>query len=244
MFDDESAGDHGSNSRTQWWRPLLLLSFIATVILLAHLFGVKDHIGKLRIWIAALGAWGPLAFVLIYTAAVIVALPGSVLTLAGGALFGPVYGVILVSIASTLGASVDFLIARYFAREAVSRWIGQREQFRKLDQLTHARGAAIVALTRLVPLFPFNLLNYGFGLTSIRFRTYVFWSWLCMLPGTVLYVAGSDALFRWLEHGRVPWAVVTVIVCVAGLLALLVPMARRHLSSVPRVGDSSREDRA
>lgn len=222
----------------------MLMGVIVTIIVLAHFLGVRERMGGLRVWIASLGAWGPVAFVLIYTAAVVLALPGSLLTLAGGALFGVAYGVALVSIASTLGASFDFLISRYVAREAVSRWLGDNKQFRKLETLARERGAVIVALTRLVPLFPFNLLNYGFGLTAVPFRTYVFWSWLCMLPGTVLYVAGSDAIFSGLERGRVPWNIVLVFALVGGLLALLVPIARRRLNAPAQVQENSEKDRS
>lgn len=231
-----------STAHGQWWRPVLLAAAILAVLALAHLLGVRERLGGLREWIATLGAWGPVVFVLLYTAAVVAALPGSLLTLAGGALFGVVNGVALVSIASTLGASIDFLIARYFARAAVSRWLSRSEKFQMLDKLAGDRGAIIVALTRLVPLFPFNLLNYGFGLTAVPFRTYVFWSWLCMLPGTVLYVAGSDALFSGLSQGRVPWNIVAVIALMAALLAVLIPVARRRLNAP--VPEASRKGKA
>jgi uncharacterized membrane protein YdjX (TVP38/TMEM64 family) len=217
--------------RFRWLRPALLIAVILCAMLLAHLLGVRERIGALREWIASLGAWGPAAFVLVYTAAVVLALPGSLLTVAGGLLFGVVKGVALVSISSTLGASIGFLISRYVARDAVTQWLGKNAQFRALDQLARERGAVIVALTRLVPLFPFNLLNYGFGLTAVPFRTYVFWSWLCMLPGTVLYVAGSDALFSALRSGRVPWSLVLVVILVAALLTLLVRAARQRLNT-------------
>ena len=90
-------------------------------------------------------------------------------------------------------------------------------------------GAIIVALTRLVPLFPFNLLNYAFGLTRVPFWTYVFWTWLCIIPGTVLYVVGAGALFKGLEEGRVPWGLVLTFVGALIFLAILVRLARQRL---------------
>jgi len=147
---------------------------------------------------------------------------------AAGALFGSILGVISVSIASTLGASLAFLVARYFARDAVARWLSANEKFRRLDKMTEEHGAIIVALTRLVPIFPFNLLNYGFGLTRVRFWTYVFWSWLCMLPGTVLYVVGADAVIQAITEGKVPWALLGVILAFVVLLTFLVRHARRR----------------
>lgn len=218
------------------WRPLVLLVGIATLLALGHGFGLGERLGALRDWIHSLGPWGPVVFVFLYAAAAVVAIPGSILTVAAGALFGSLLGVILVSIASTLGASLAFLVARYFARDAITRWLSTKERFRRLDQLTARRGAIIVGLTRLVPLFPYDLLNYGFGLTGIPFRTYVFWSWLCMLPGTVLYVVGADAVFRGISQGRVAWGLIAAVGVAGGLLAILIRYARQklHENEAPR----------
>jgi len=213
------------------WRPLVLIAAILAILVTARALGLGERLGALRDWIEGLGAWGPVVFVLLYAMAVVAALPGSALTVAAGALFGSMMGVVVVSIASTVGASLSFLIARYFARESVTRWLSDKEKFRRLDQLTGEHGAVIVALTRLAPIFPFNLLNYGFGLTRVRFWTYVFWSWLCMLPGTVLYVVGADAIAKGLAQGRVPWELVGVLVAAVVVLALLVRFARRRLRS-------------
>jgi uncharacterized membrane protein YdjX (TVP38/TMEM64 family) len=178
-----------------------------------------------------MGAWGPVVFVPLYAMAVVAALPGSALTVAAGALFGSVLGVLVVSTAATLGASLSFLIARYFARDAIARWLSTNEKFRRLDQLTEQHGVIIVALTRLVPLFPFNLLNYGFGLTRVPFWTYLFWSWLCMLPGTILYVVGADALTQGIARGEMPWVLIGAIGGVGALLMMLVRYARRRLQN-------------
>ena len=135
--------------------------------LMGYLFGLGDRLEDLRDWIESLGFWGPVVFVIFYTAAVMAAIPGSLLAVAAGAMFGSLLGVILVSMASTSGASIDFLIARYFARESIARWLSQNEKFRMLDQLAESRGAIVVALTRLVPLFPFNR-NKLFGLQAVE----------------------------------------------------------------------------
>ena len=189
------------------WRPILLLVVLIAVLVLAKVFNVGEKLGALRDWLLTLGPWGPLVFLLIYIVAVVAALPGAAITIAAGALFGSVLGVILVNIGATIGASLAFLIARYFAREGVVNWLSKSDKFRKLDHLTEEHGDIIVALTRLVPIFPFNLLNYGFGLTRVPFWTYVFYTWLCTLPGTILYVVGADAVSKALVQGRIPWAV-------------------------------------
>jgi uncharacterized membrane protein YdjX (TVP38/TMEM64 family) len=192
---------------------------------------VGERIGELRGWIESLGAWGPLVFIVLYIVAVVFMMPASALTIGAGALFGSVLGVGVVSVASTAGAGISFLVSRYFAREAAASWLAKSGRFQQLDQLTEKHGAIIVALTRLVPIFPFTLLNYGFGLTRVPFGTYLFWSWLCMLPGTVLYVVGADAITKGVTQGKVPWPLVGGVAIAAIVLTVLVRAARRKLSS-------------
>jgi uncharacterized membrane protein YdjX (TVP38/TMEM64 family) len=226
--------DDGTPSPTgggrAWVRPTLALAAVAAVVVAARATGAGHHVEEARAWILSLGEWAPAAFVVIYAAAVVLAVPGSVLTIAAGAMFGSVLGVVLVSIASTLGATGAFLVARTFARESVASWLEGRERWARLDRLTREHGAIIVAIARLVPLFPFNLLNYGFGLTRIRLGTYVFWSWLCMLPGTVLYVVGADVVTTALARGRVPWVLVAVFLAAVALITIVVRRARATLA--------------
>lgn len=213
----------------QWWRPVVLLTLVIALLLLARFLGLGDRLGVLQDWIKGLGALGPLVFILIYVVAVVAALPASPISVAAAALFGSVWGIILVNIGATLGAGLAFLVGRYFAREAVANWLGRNEKFRRLDQLTEEHGAIIVALTRLMPVFPFNLLNYGFGLTRVPFWTYVFWTWLCIIPGTVLYVVGADAVLKGVAQGKVPWPLVLAFVAALIFLTILVRFARRRL---------------
>ncbi len=212
-----------------WWRPVALLALIIAILVLGKVFGIGGRLEALRDWLATLGPWGPMVFVLVYVVATVAALPGSAFSLAAGSLFGAVLGVILVSIGATIGASLAFLIGRYFAREATARWLAKNDKFQRLDRLTEEHGAIIVALTRLVPIFPFNLLNYGFGLTRVPFWTYVFWSWLCMLPGIALYVVGADALTQGLARGQVPWNLIGALAGLAVVLTFLVRAARQKL---------------
>ncbi len=211
---------------------------ILAMLVAAKVFGLGARLDDLRAWILELGPMGPIVFIAIYAVAVVAAVPASVLTIAAGAMFGSVLGVATVSVASTLGAALAFAVARWFARDSVTRWLGRNERFATLDRMTARHGAIVVAITRLVPLFPYTLLNYGFGLTGVRFRTYVLWSWLCMLPGTVLYVVGADAVTRGLAEGRVPWPLVGTLVVVAVGLTLVVRRARRALAD-RESGDSS-----
>ncbi|GIL68062.1 hypothetical protein Vafri_21378 [Volvox africanus] len=138
--------------------------------------------------VASSGWLGPAVFVVLYVAATVLLLPASVLTLAAGALFGPVAGTALVSLASTTGAIAAFLVSRYFARPWVERQISGNPRFKAVLSGVAARGAYVVLLLRLSPLVPFNLLNYALGLTTVPLLPYVVSSWVGMLPGTFAYV--------------------------------------------------------
>ncbi len=139
-------------------------------------------------WVEQLGPTGPVIYVLMYIAACVFFVPGSALTLGAGAIFGVVRGSIIVSIASTLGATAAFLIGRYVARDWIARKIEKNEKFKAIDQAVAREGWKIVGLTRLSPAFPFSLLNYAYGLTKVSLRDYVLASWIGMMPGTIMYV--------------------------------------------------------
>lgn len=208
---------------------LVLLVLVAGLFLLVRTLDLGSYLSQLQVWLEGLGPAAPLAFVGVYAVAVVAAVPGSALTVIAGGLFGSVLGMVVVSSGATLGACLAFLIARYLARDAVAEWLSRQPAFKKLDDLTERRGAVIVALTRLVPLFPFNLLNYGFGLTRVPFWTYAFWSWLCMLPGTAVFVLGGDTVTRAIAEGTVPWPLVGALAAAIILVAFLVHYARGRL---------------
>ncbi|MFC1489681.1 TVP38/TMEM64 family protein [Candidatus Latescibacterota bacterium] len=220
-----------NSSSAVWIKPVILVVFMISIVIIARFFGIGEKIEALRALIESLGTWGMLVFVVVYIVSTVAALPGSAVTVAAGALFGSFFGVILVSISSTIGAALCFLISRYFARDSIKRMFAKNKSFQRLDSLTEEHGAVIVALTRLVPVFPFNILNYGFGLTKVVFKDYVFWSWLCMLPGTVLYVVGADAITKALSDGKIPWPLIGVTMVMIIILAFLVSHARNKLKS-------------
>ncbi len=139
-------------------------------------------------WIESLGVWGPLAFALVYILATVLLLPASALTLAAGAVFGLGTGMVTVSAASTIGAGLAFLIARYFAREKIAAIARRNPKFSAVDRAIGESGWKIVALLRLSPVVPFNVQNYLYGVTRIRFWTCFLTSWIAMLPGTLMYV--------------------------------------------------------
>ena len=148
-------------------------------------------------WIDNLGAIAPIAFILIYIIATVAFLPGSILTLGAGVVFGIFEGSIYVFVGATIGATLAFLVGRYLARGWISKKIAGNQKFSAIDRAVGNEGLKIVLLTRLSPIFPFNLLNYGLGITGVSLRDYVLGS-VGMIPGTVMYVyigslAGSIA---------------------------------------------------
>lgn len=170
--------------QTKWLRIALFL-MLAAAIAVAVIYREQFSAETLQNWVSEAGLAGPVIFVLIYAVATVLFLPGSVLTLAGGALFGPVLGTFVNLTGATLGALSAFLIARYLARDWVAGKTGGR--IRTLMDGVDAEGWRFVAFVRLVPLFPFNLLNYALGLTGIKFWHYVIASYLFMLPGALAY---------------------------------------------------------
>lgn len=212
-----------------WWRPVALIATVAALGVLAQSFYVDRHLAALRAWLESLRGWGPIVFALVYIIAVVAAVPGSALTAATGALFGSVVGVAVASTAATVGASFSFLIARYFARDATLRWVCGHERFRRLDGHTARYGALAVLLTRLSPFVPFNVLNYSFGLTQVRFWTYVFWSWVGILPGTIFVVLASDAVVQALTRGEVPWFLFCAALVAGIAVAILFVWVRKRM---------------
>jgi uncharacterized membrane protein YdjX (TVP38/TMEM64 family) len=166
-------------------RALLALAAVAALVVAGRKAGAL--IPAFSAWVAGLGVWGPVAFVAGYAIAAVAFVPGSLLTLAAGAIFGVGKGTLLVLLAATLGASAAFLVSRYLARGFVERRLAGNERFAAIDRAIGSQGRKIVFLLRLSPVFPFNLLNYALGLTRVRFADYLVAS-VGMLPGTLLYV--------------------------------------------------------
>lgn len=156
--------------------------------LLGSQLPLSDWFTRLKGWLETLGPWAMPAFIGMYLLATILGLPNLVFMLVAGTLFGAVNGVISVSIADTLGAIACFLVGRTIARKRIKRWISKHPTFAQLDHAVGKKGWKILLLTRLSPLVPSNVLNYGFSCTKVNFWQYCFFSWLGMLPVILLYV--------------------------------------------------------
>ncbi|MFN6567102.1 TVP38/TMEM64 family protein [Dendronalium sp. ChiSLP03b] len=138
-------------------------------------------------WIDSLGTVGAIAFIALYIIATVAFLPGSILTLGAGVVFGILWGSLYVFIGATLGATAAFLVGRYLARGWVAKKIADNQKFAAIDRAVGQQGLKIVLLTRLSPIFPFNLLNYAFGITGVSLKDYFIGS-VGMIPGTIMYV--------------------------------------------------------
>ncbi len=213
----------------KWLRLTLIVLVLGTLFFLAKQYDIAKYIAELQDFVKAQGLLGAVVFVFAYIVTTVLAIPGSALTIMAGAIFGSVIGSAVVIVGATLGASLCFLISRYFARDLVLNMLSKNEKFQKLDNLTEKNGYIIVAITRLVPLFPFNLLNYGFGLTKVPFKVYFYWSALCMLPGTILYVVGADAISTAIRDGSIPWVLVVIILLILAILIFIVKKAKAGL---------------
>ncbi len=162
----------------------LLLAFLVAAALLP----VHAWMTAFIEWVRGAGWMGALGFGVIYILACVLMLPGSILTLGAGFVYGPVYGTLLVSPASVIGATLAFILARTVARESIAAKVADNQKFAAIDAAVGQQGFKIVALIRLSPIFPFNLLNYGLGLTRVSPSAFVGASFLGMLPGTFMYV--------------------------------------------------------
>ncbi|NCO73728.1 MAG: TVP38/TMEM64 family protein [Cyanobacteria bacterium] len=176
-------------NKGKFWLTILGVPLMVVISYQWGLFQyLSDGLNNANNWILELGSWGAIAFIIIYIIATIFLIPGSALTLGAGLIFGVIKGTIFVSIGSVMGATVSFLIGRYFLRTWVEKQIDTQPNFKAMDKAVAQQGWKIVGLTRLSPLFPFVFLNYAFGVTQVSLRDFVFASWLGMLPGTVMYV--------------------------------------------------------
>lgn len=203
------------------------------------MFG-RDTLASFLEWVQGIGPWGAVLFAAAYVPAAVLLVPGSLLTLGAGFVFGVVRGTVIVSLGSTAGAAAAFLVGRSIAHDWVARRLADRPIMAAIGRAVETEGFKIVLLTRLSPVLPFNLLNYAFGLTAVPFRKYILASWIGMLPGTIMYVyLGSAASsVATLVSDNQPRSAGQQILFVLGLVAtvaatiIVTRAARRALNAI------------
>jgi uncharacterized membrane protein YdjX (TVP38/TMEM64 family) len=171
-----------------------VISFASARLAAGPFMFSRDTIAAFLEWVQSAGPWGAVLFGLAYIPAAILFVPASVLTLGAGFVFGVARGAVIVSAGSTAGAAAAFIVARTVGRRWVAGRMARHPGLNAIGRAVESEAFKVVLLTRLSPLFPFNLLNYAFGLSSVPFKTYVLASWLGMVPGTLMYIyLGSAA---------------------------------------------------
>ena len=223
---------------------MTLLLVLAALVIAAWLLPAREWLIQSVDWAQAHPRIAWAGFVLAYILAAVFMVPGSILTLAAGVLFGVALGVALVSLASTLGACCAFLVGRFLARDWVESRLEAMPRFRALDRAVARRGWLIVLLARLSVVIPYNLLNYALGLTNVRFGAYLTGTLVGMLPAIFLYVylgsvAGSLASLDQAGAPVIPRSLfITGLVVTALLIFLIARLTARALrSELDRPGD-------
>jgi uncharacterized membrane protein YdjX (TVP38/TMEM64 family) len=219
-----------------WVRPVIVLLLVAAGILAARAFGLGDlirleNVARLKQGIEGYGALAPAVYIAGYILAVVFFVPGLPITVLGGVAFGPLWGTFYVWIAATIGAGLAFLVARYAVRSTVERWVQASPRIARMDGHVAEHGWRIVMLTRLVPLFPFNLQNYAYGITRVGFWPYAITSAICMLPGTAAFTFAGGAL----SDGRGDVKRTLAYLGIAGVLLVLISLIPRWLQRRSRL---------
>ncbi|MBD2087196.1 TVP38/TMEM64 family protein [Trichocoleus sp. ST-U3] len=222
-MENEPIQSPSSSKIKRIFASFLVAALIAALIFAARYFNVQELLKSALAWIDSLGFWAPVTFILIYILATVLFIPGSILTLGAGVVFGVILGSTYVFIGATLGAAAAFLVGRYLARGWVSKQIENNPKFEVIDQAVAEEGFKIVLLTRLSPIFPFNLLNYSFGITQVSLKDY-FLASIGMIPGTIMYVyigslAGSIATIGAVQPKNSETEIAQWVVRIVGFIA-------------------------
>ncbi len=201
-MDDSGAGRN-------WFKLAFGLAGVASGLFLAWRLGAfdllsVDNIDRLDAWFAGLGIWAPVVFVVLWIVAAVFFLPGLAITIAGGLIFGAVWGTVWTTLGANLGAIAAFLIGRYAARDMVKGMVEKNQVLKKIDEGVARQGWRMLLITRLVPIFPFNVQNYVYGLTDIPLRTYVLVTVPCMLPATIAFNFAAGSV-RTGDFGKTLW---------------------------------------
>ena len=219
-----------------WLRPVIVIGVIAAGVVAARALGFGaairlENLARLRQAVEGYGALAPAVFIGGYILAVVFFVPGLPITVLGGVVFGPIRGTVYVWIAATIGAALAFLVARYAVRGIVERWVRASPRLVRIDTQVAENGWRIVMLTRLVPLFPFNLQNYAYGITRIGFWPYAITSSLCMIPGTAAFTFAGGAI----SEGRGHIKRTLAYLALAGVLLVLISLLPRWISRRSRL---------
>lgn len=255
--DQSSEDNPNPQKKVAWGKWGIVALVIIGLIVASRMLPVGEWLQEINAWLEDLGPIGVLIFIGLYMLATVLFMPGAVFTIAAGAAFGLGWGFLGASIGSTAGAAIAFLVGRYLARDRVKAALDGRPKFDAIDRAIGEKGWKIIFLLRLSPAIPFNLSNYFYGLTAVRFWPYVLASWIAMMPGTLLYVyigtASRAALEAAATDGVKEGSTMKTVFMAIGLVATVIvtiyvtKIARKALKEVePEVvkSDKSEEEGA
>ncbi len=216
---------------------LIILAVILIALFLAMRFlPIQEWLRNFNTWVAHMGVTGIFIFIGAYAVATVLLAPGSILTIGAGFAFGLWKGFLAVSAGSTLGAALAFLVARFIARRRVEAIAKGNDKFQRIDKAIGKEGVKLIFLLRLSPVIPFNISNYLYGLTSVKFWPYVLVSWIGMIPGTFLYVyigtasqaaVSTAASGAAIKHGWQYWALTSVGLAATVIATILITKIAR-----------------
>ena len=224
----------GQTRQKPWLRLLVAVAVLGILILVASQLGVFDllqggtlteRVERLDTMFQSLGAWAPGVFILIWIVACVLMLPGLPVTIAGGLVFGAVWGSVWTTVGANLGAAAAFLVGRYAARGMVQGWIEKNASLRKIDEGVRQQGWRMLMITRLVPIFPFSIQNYVYGLTDIPFRTYVLVTLPTIIPATIAFNFAVGSAREVILSGGQPEALKRTILTLAVAAVFFVPVS-------------------
>lgn len=207
-----------------WVKLVIVLVVIGVLLVVANHFGIfdmlkegslRDRVVKLDDLFKSMGPWAPIGLIGIWVVACVLLLPGLPVAIVSGLIFGALWGTVWSTVGSNLGAALAFLIGRYAARDMVEGWVSKNPTLSKIDEGVKNQGWRMLMITRLVPIFPFNIQNYVYGLTDIPFRTYLLVTLPCMIPATIAFNFAAGSAREVILSGGQPEAIKRTLVYLA-----------------------------
>jgi len=219
-----------ARARRRIWPLVAAGGFLLAMVVVGRAIDVGSHLEAAQGWTAALGVLAPAAFVVVYVVATLLGVPGMPFTLLSPLLFGVGPAFVVMVVGSALSAALAFLIARYLARDALAERLAGTDGFARLSALVEEHDWAVIPVLRILPIAPFAVVNYGFGLTGISFWRYFGWSELAMVPMNAVLVLGAGLLFDATARGTASWPLLGAAAAAALVLIGLAALGRKTLA--------------
>ena len=229
MSDPEHQQSEKNSARGRdTMKVVIAVAVIAALLVVGYVLEVPAYLQQALRWVEGLGLWGPVLFAALYVVVTVSLIPGSILTIGAGAVFGVIPGTIYTSVGATIGATFAFLLGRTLMRGWVEKRVNASPKLKAVDEAVEREGGRIVFLLRLSPLVPYNLSNYIYGLTKVGLGSYILASWIGMIPGILLYSYIGSLVQRFAELGAAQQTTTTGewVMYIVGLIATVIATVR------------------